>query len=602
MRNPERVLNSLRIHSTNPKYKYERLYRILFNENLFHVAYENIHSNTGSMTEGSDGKNIDGMTLERIEQLIDSLKDESYQPHPARRVLIPKKNGKKRPLGIPAFDDRLVQEVIRNILEAIYEDQFEDTSHGFRKNRSCHTALVHTKRNFTGANWFIEGDIKSFFDNIQHDILVNILQERISDERFIRLIRKFLNAGYMEEWVFHKTYSGTPQGGIISPILANIYLDKLDKYMELLSTRFNTGEKRPVNPEHRLLVQKKDYYVKKLKSCMTDAKKDELVKVIKDIERMIVSTPASDYMDSRSKRLKYVRYADDFLIGITGSKEDAKVIKEEIRTFLQEELGLQLSEEKTLITNTEKSAMFLGYKVSVSRSNKTRRDKMGRLRRTWKYKVVLEMPKAIMKQKLLEYQVLEIKTHLGKEVWKPKSRSLYVIYDDLEILSRYNAEIRGLYNYYSIAMNSSLLHQFAYIMEYSMYKTFAHKYRTTVGKICEKHIRNDVFTVDYTVKSGKVKQCTFYNQGFRSKGPVTVSSFDRLPPTMGYNDRTSLIDRLKAQRCELCGETGDLAMHHIRKLKDLKGKSGWETLMIARKRKTLAVCLNCHQKIHNGTF
>ncbi|MDR0229911.1 MAG: group II intron reverse transcriptase/maturase, partial [Flavobacteriaceae bacterium] len=231
MRNPERVLNSLVRHSNDSSYKFERLYRILFNQEMFYVAYQRIYVKEGNMTEGSDGQSIDNMSLSRIEKLIGTLKDESYQPQPSRRIYIPKKNGKVRPLGIPAFDDKLVQEVIRMILEAIYEGSFEYSSHGFRPNRSCHTALAQIKKSFNGAKWFVEGDIKGFFDNISHDILISILKERISDDRFIRLIRKFLKAGYIEDWKFHKTYSGTPQGGIVSPILANIYLDRLDKYM-----------------------------------------------------------------------------------------------------------------------------------------------------------------------------------------------------------------------------------------------------------------------------------------------------------------------------------------------------------------------------------
>ena len=179
------------------------------------------------MTKGADNATIDHMSISRIEKLIISLKDESYQPIPSRRVYIPKKNGKKRPLGIPTFNDKLLQEVVRMILEAIYEGSFDNNSHGFRPKRSCHTALQQIQKSFNGTRWFIEGDIKGFFDNINHNTLIDILRKRIDDERFLRLIRKFLNAGFIENWVFNKTYSGTPQGGIISPILANIYLDNL---------------------------------------------------------------------------------------------------------------------------------------------------------------------------------------------------------------------------------------------------------------------------------------------------------------------------------------------------------------------------------------
>ena len=225
MRNSENVLNILSEHSNVSGYKFERLYRILFNEQIFYAAYQRIYAKQGNMTSGMDGKTIDQMSVLRIDNLIVSLRDESYKPHPARRVYIPKKNGNKRPLGIPSFEDKLVQEVVRMILGAIYEGYFEYSSHGFRPNKSCHTALTHIQKTFSGTKWFIEGDIKGFFDNINHEVLINALRERIADERFIRLIRKFLNAGYVEDWKFHKTYSGTPQGGLISPILANIYLD-----------------------------------------------------------------------------------------------------------------------------------------------------------------------------------------------------------------------------------------------------------------------------------------------------------------------------------------------------------------------------------------
>ena len=214
MRNPIKVLNSLQQHSVDKSYGFERLYRNLYNRDLFLLAYQNIYSSQGNMTQGADGKTIDAMSLNRIDRLIASLKNESYKPQPSKRTYIPKKNGKMRPLGIPSFDDKLIQEVVRLILESIYENSFSEYSHGFRPNLSCHTALTQVQKTFTGVKWFIEGDIKGFFDNINHDIMIGILSRRIKDERFLRLIRKFLKAGYLEDWKFHTTYSGTPQGGL----------------------------------------------------------------------------------------------------------------------------------------------------------------------------------------------------------------------------------------------------------------------------------------------------------------------------------------------------------------------------------------------------
>lgn len=602
MRNPERVLNSLMEHSKTSSYKFERLYRILFNDEMFYVAYQRIYAKEGNMTEGSDGQSIDNMSLSRIEKLISSLKDESYQPQPSRRVYIPKKNGKMRPLGIPAFDDKLVQEVTRMILEAIYEGHFEYTSHGFRPNRSCHTALAQIQKSFSGAKWFIEGDIKGFFDNISHDVLISILKERISDDRFIRLIRKFLNAGYIEDWTFHKTYSGTPQGGIVSPLLANIYLDRLDKYMKEYIVKFDKGEKCRPSRVRKDFENARKRTVRKLKSVEDENERAVLIQRIKTEDKERAMFPSCDEMDTAYKRLKYVRYADDFLIGIIGSKQDAKEVKEDIKNFLYEKLKLELSDEKTLITHTEDSARFLGYEIFVRKSNAQRRDIAGRLRRTYGKRVYLKISTETMRNKLLDYGVLELRYQNGKEIWKPKCRSGLIFNDDLEILDRYNREIRGFYNYYSIANNCSELHNFRFIMEYSMYKTFAGKYKSSTRKINAKYRTNGKFTVRFTTKSGAVKERYFYDLGFRRKNPMTDAGFDIIPYSIFDAGRTSLIDRLKAEKCEMCGATEKLVMHHVRKLKNLEGKKSWERHMIARRRKTVAVCHSCHQKIHNGTL
>ena len=599
MRSPERVLNSLNEHSKDSSYKFERLYRILFNEELFYVAYQKIASNGGSTTKGSDGRSIDEMSLARIETLIASLKDESYQPHPSRRVHIPKKNGKTRPLGIPAFEDKLVQEVVRMILEAIYEGHFETTSHGFRPKRSCHTALLHIQKTFSGAKWFIEGDIKGFFDNIDHDVLVGILRERISDDRFIRLIRKFLKAGYVEDWTFHNTYSGMPQGGIVSPILANIYLDKLDKYVKEYIRHFDMGTKRRPGKESNDLANERKRTVRKLKKIKDGTEKAALVARLKAIEQERAAFPSGDEMDGSYRRLKYIRYADDFILSVIGSKEDALRIKEDIKSFLSESLALELSEEKTLITHTGKSAKFLGYEITVTRNNHQRRDVQGRLRRTYGKRVRLNVSMATLRDKLLEYGAMEIKLRNGKEIWKPKCRSGLIFNDDLEILDRYNRETVGFCNYYLIANNCVVLHNFRYIMEYSMYKTFAGKYRSTVRKINKKYRLSKLFTVKYEQK-GVIKSRTFYKTSFKRRTTAFNGSCDIEPYSIADVSRTNLTDRLKAEKCELCGATGKLIMHHVRNLKDLKGKESWKRLMSARKRKTIALCPSCHRLRHLG--
>ena len=602
MRNPEKVLNSLINHSKDKNYKFERLYRILYNKDMYLLAYQNIYAHEGNMTKGTDGETIDGMSLKRIDDLISKMRDESYQPRPSRRTYITKKDGKrKRPLGIPAFIDKLVQEVIRMILEAIYEGSFENCSHGFRPNRSCHTALDQIQTRFTGTKWFIEGDIKGFFDNIHHDILIGILKEKISDERFIRLIRKFLKAGYIEDWVYHKTYSGTPQGGIISPILANIYLDKLDKYMQEYILKFNKGKDRKRNPEYRKLEVKRRNLVEKLKKAESKADKDVILAEIRQVEIERRDVPYSLPMDESYKRLQYVRYADDFLIGVIGSRKDCETIKKDIAEFLYAKLGLELSQEKTLITHGQEKAHFLGYSIYVRKSNLPKKDKLGRMVRNYGGRIVLEVESSTIRDKLLSLKAMEITYVDGKEIWKAKARYSMKDSDDLEILRTYNSEIRGFYNYYSVANNSSIINSFKYIMEYSMYKTYATKYRTTKHNMIEKYRINKDFGVKYKAKDGKEKICLFYNEGFKRKDINRNAGVDNVTDKRLYLGRTNLIQRLEAGKCELCGaENVPIEIHHVRKLKDLNGKKFWEKFMIARKRKTLALCHKCHVDLHNG--
>ena len=381
MRNPINVLSSYQKHSSDRSYTFERVYRNLYNRELFLLAYQNIYAAPGNMTPGSDGKTIDAMSLSRIDKLIASLKDESYQPQPSRRTYIPKKNGKLRPLGIPSFDDKLVQECVRLLLEAIYEGRFSNQSHGFRPGRSCHTALNQIQTCFSGVKWFVEGDIKGFFDNIDHNAMVEILAERIHDQKFLRLIRKFLRAGYLEDWTFHNTYSGTPQGGIISPILANIYLDKLDWYMEQLKAGFDRGKKRKTTFLANYYARNTTRLRKELRETQNPEEQERIVQELRRMELERQTVPYFEPFDPNYRRLQYVRYADDFLIGVIGSKEDALEIKRKVKEFTGSVLHLELSEEKTLITHSAKRARFLGYDISVRRSNATKRNKLGHLRR-----------------------------------------------------------------------------------------------------------------------------------------------------------------------------------------------------------------------------
>lgn len=599
MEKSERVLKALSDHSQSSDYKYERLYRYLFSEEMFAVAYQRIYAKQGNMTPGTDGKTIDEMSLERIERLIVSLKDESYQPHPARRVYIPKKNGKKRPLGIPSFEDKLVQEVVRLLLEAIYEGHFEGTSHGFRPHRSCHTALGMIQKSFAGAKWFIEGDIKGFFDNIDHNVLISILRERISDERFLRLIRKFLNAGYVEDWKYNKTYSGTPQGGIISPMLANIYLDKFDKYIKEYAAKFRKGDRRSINPEYWRLNNKKNWLKKKLQKTSDEQMRKNYLYEIAQLSKQMLSTPHKDAMDADFRRLQYVRYADDFLISVIGSKSECETIKADITQFMREQLKLELSDEKTLITHAQDKAKFLGYEIFIRKSDAVKRNKDGVLKRDFNGAVVLTLNSAVIQKKLTEYNALEVRNIDGKDIWWSKPRRYMTPMKPEDILAQYNAETRGLYNYYSLAANvSKECASFAFIMKMSMFKTLGWKLNTSARKVRQKYQKDKDFVIPYNDAKGKQKYRVFYNEGFKKRNAQFDVDYDKLPQTM-YVPYPSLVERLKDGRCELCGKEGKVVMHHVRTLTKLKGNNEWEKLMLKRHRKTLVVCEDCNSMIQN---
>ena len=604
MRNPNHVLKSLREQAYKKDYKFDRLYRNLYNPDFYLEAYAKIAQSQGSMTAGTDGMTLDDMSIPRINKLIGKLKDHSYQPNPARREYIAKKSDptKRRPLGIPSTDDKLVQEIVRMILDAIYEPIFSAKSHGFRAKRSCHTALCQIRETFTGTRWIIEGDIKACFDSFNHHVLVDILRERIIDEYFIALIWKMLRAGYMEQWTYHDTYSGSPQGSGCSPTLANIYLNELDKYIMNYKTDFDI---KPVKRRrlcknyeragyrYRMMAAK----VKKAQFSDNKAEHKALLTTMKALRKAKLALPSQPAIDPSYRKIQYNRYADDFVIGIIGSKEDAQKVKDDVKDFLENRLKLTLSEEKTKITHSSALVRYLGYDFTVSRSRDVKRDKNGTLQKCWYGKVNLYVPHKKWVDKLREYKALKIsKDESGKEKWKGIHRGKLINKLDQDIVKKYNAEIRGIYNFYWLANNVSVLNKFYFIMEESMYRTFAAKYRSTLYKMKAKYEINDVFTVEYEIKSGKTK-CEFYHDGFVQKDEILYDDVDILPQYRISEKPNSLARRLRAGICEVCKKnTSDIHMHHVKRLKDLTGKDEFETIMMKRRRKSLALCSDCFEK------
>jgi len=589
------ILDRIMKNSRNDKEEiFTRLYRYMLRPDLYYLAYNKLYRNKGASTKGVDDDTADGFSVEKINNIIKSLTDETYTPKPVRREYINKKrnSNKKRPLGLPTFTDKLVQEVLRMILEAVYEPTFSYYSHGFRPNRDCHTALNSLKKEFTGVTWFVEGDIKGCFDNIDHQILVGIINSKIKDARLIKLIWKFLKAGYMEDWKYNSTHSGCPQGGVISPLLSNIYLNELDKFAEKTAKEFYKPRDRVTTAEYTKLITTKGNATKSLKTAKGQ-EKNELLRQIKSLKSEMRKTPYSSKTD---KVIKYIRYADDFIIGIKGDKTDCERIKQQFSEFISGNLKMELSEEKTLITHSNQYARFLGYDVRVRRDN-TVKPHSAHKQRTLNNKVELNVPFADKIMPFLFDKSIIKQTHDGK-IEHIARVSLYGC-TNLEIIDSYNSELRGVCNYYSIASNFAGLKYFAYLMEYSCLKTLAGKHKSTSKKIINKFsAKNGGWAIPYDTSKGKN-----YRKFVNYMDCKNSDSFNDVIieyATRHAGTRSTLEKRLAAEMCELCGKTNTpLAMHHVNKVKNLKGKQFWEVIMIAKKRKTLAVCKGCHHKIHH---
>ncbi|MCA1851091.1 MAG: group II intron reverse transcriptase/maturase [Beggiatoa sp.] len=568
----------------------ERLYRHLFNPELYLRAYGKIYRNDGALTPGANAETVDGMSLKKIQAIIEALRYERYRWTPVRRTYIDKKNSsKKRPLGLPTWSDKLLQEVIRSLLEAYYEPQFSDHSHGFRPGRGCHTALQEIQRQWRGTVWFIEGDITDCFGSLDHSIMRSMLAEDIRDGRFLRLIDGLLQAGYLEEWRYHETLSGAPQGGILSPLLSNIYLNRLDRYVETtLLPVYNRGDRRrPYLPYMRL--HKAVWKLEK------KGQRDGTRQMRRELQQL----PSRDPNDPGYRRLHYIRYADDWLLGYTGTRREAEDIKGKIGKFLGYRLKLELSEHKTLITHGRtEPARFLGYEIVVH-NNDAKHDRNGH--RSINGQVGLKVPMDVVRAKRKPY------LRRGK----PAALLSRAHDSDFRIVARYQAELRGIAEYYQMAYNRHRLGLLRWIMERSLTKTLGHKNKTSVTKVWHR------YRATWQTPAGPRRGLQVKVERGAGKRPLVarwggVSLARRTTrvvlkedlPAIWRKRPAELVDRLMAGRCELCQAHTDVETHHVRRLKDLQSgnranQPEWVRQMASRRRKTLIVCRDCHDGIHN---
>lgn len=585
------------------------LFRLATNpEVLWKQAYANIYSNKGAITKGVDRNTLDGFSEERVNHLIGLLARREYCPKPARRTYIPKKNGKLRPLGIPTGDDKLVQEVVRILLEQIYEPIFSENSHGFRPGKSCHSALRQVKNVWNGTKWIIEFDIKGFFDNINHNKMIEFLEKKIDDKRIIHIIRQMLKAGYAQDWKYNATWSGTPQGGVISPILANIYLHELDTFMEDMICQFNKGERRKDNPDYKKLCRQMIIINRELRELrqkfkegkpLNDARK-EILRERREIQKKMRVINSRLHVDSEYRRLRYVRYADDFIIGVIGTRKEAESIMLQVKEYINNILLLEVSEEKTCIADANDGVRFLGYDIKTYTSTKTTKIAWGKgtcNRRTISEKMQLHIPSEKM------FQYASKNGYGDMAIFRPKSRPALLRRSDVEILMTYNAEMRGLANYYSLAQGyKTALQRVIGLAQWSFFATLSHKHKSSIGKVARKMKLSAQSGYELKVNiNGIPKSYRLFRLKDHEPPKIHNSNVDTPWDTTRFTmTRSELVQRLNANTCEYCGKTvGYMEVHHIKALKDVQGKKQlWQQMMCAMRRKTMVLCVDCHNELH----
>lgn len=580
----------------DPSKRFANLWKNLISAKWLAQAWEQIRRNKGSQTAGIDEMTDEAIDLEFIHKLTEKLKRGTYSPKPVRRVSIPKTNGELRPLGIPTLEDRIVQQGLKMLLEPVFEADFRCSSHGFRQGMSCHTALRDVARHYSNPSWIIEGDIKGCFDNIPHGKLIEQISRRVADERIMQLCWKFLKAGYLEQWNYYRTYSGTPQGGIISPLFANIFLHQLDEFLEdelsanIFQNKKDANARR--NPEYRKLENKLTKLRKRLRAD-DETDRHSLIREIRALEWQRYKVPFYDQDKRHPGKLWYTRYADDFVVLVAGNKEETEAIKEQVRTKLAQ-IGLTLSEEKTKLTHWSNPIHFLGYQIR----GKARTRGVG-------VKAILSIPRE-KQQQITE----RIQTICG-----------YYHIPEIDVMTQVGLMFRGWSNYYKYANQPQRVFNKIGSLAWWAYAHYnARKLKSSIKKMLEHEQRAGRYT---KVERGGKMRATFCQKvgertvildtfpprteqirsiGNRQNWGVDLHPIQLLNWASGRSmvTRITAIERAKG-RCERCKENPIHQVHHTR---PMRGKNFLARVHSDRDQRetAIALCKECHLATHQGSL
>jgi group II intron reverse transcriptase/maturase len=580
-----------KINKKNLGHINDKLIHIVSDVNTLILAYEYIKSKPGNSTPGVDSTTLDKINLEWFYNVSSKLKAGKFKFSPARRSYIPKRGNKKekRPLTISSPRDKVVQQAILFILEAVYEPSFWDYSHGSRPGRGTHTALKYIKYKFKESKWCIEADIESNFPNINHKILLNLLKKRITCPKFLSLIKNSIKAGYVENGKFFESNIGLFQGNITSPILNNVYLHELDSFMDGLINLFTCGKRRKKNPAYR-----------RFSYLMEKAADDSFT--IKNLRKQRRKLNSKDPFDRSFKRLYYVRYVDDFVVGVIGSREETVEIEDKIREFLKNRLKLTLSPEKTFITYFSKQYIsFLGTFIkgtwertkklaAVKRKGVTRKEKITS-------RTVLKAPI----KSLFEKATLNGFFKKRNQEFVPTKVGRCINLEHEDILRYYNSIIHGILNYYSFANNHKSLGSLIHGLKFSCARTLALKYKL-------RHISKVFRKFGSKLKKTRDSEVELYI-------PKTFKAFKKFKTNVNdpdiiifsnWNNKLTKSNLFK--HCVICSSSNRIEMHHVRKVKDLKSKlrkkntDFFTTQMAAINRKQVPLCAEHHKALHNNTL